>query len=432
VSQKIIRGETAAAIAASAERAVHAGGLAPGAALPTIRELAAALKVSPVTVAAAYRLLRGRGLLVSDGRRGTRVRERPPTPMPHTALRSVAPGLVDLANGNPDPALLPPLDTALRALDATRPLYGGPQQLQTLVTFAAAEFEADGIVGEVMVAGGALDAIERLCREYLRPGDRVAVEDPTSPELLDLVAASALIAEPIATDADGPRPAAFEAALRRGVAAAVVSLRGQDPTGAALTRTRAQELKRLLRPHRDVLLIEHDGAAAVAGVPVHPIAGDHPRWAVVRSTSAFLGPDLRVALVAGDALTVARLKGRQALGTRWVSHLLQQVTLALWSDPANGRRLARAAEVYAMRRTALLDALGAADIPASAKSGLNVWIPLREETSTVQALAARGWAVAPGERFRLKSDPGIRVTTSALAPEDARRFASDLAWALRS
>jgi DNA-binding transcriptional MocR family regulator len=154
-------------------------------------------------------------------------------------------------------------------------------------------------------------------------------------------------------------------------------------------------------------------------------------WAVVRSTSKFLGPDLRVAVMTGDALTIARVQRRQAIGARWVSHLLQRVALALWSDPSSGRLLARASDTYAERRGALIDALAANGITAHGRSGLNVWIPVREETTTVQALADRGWAVAAGERFRLHSPPAIRVTTAALTPPDARRFAADLAASVR-
>ena len=132
----------------------------------------------------------------------------------------------------------------------------------------------------------------------------------------------------------------------------------------------------------------------------------------------------------GDELTMARVQGRQALGVRRVSHLLQQLTLLLWSDPSSGRRLARAADLYAQRRAALVDALGAHGIAVGARSGFNVWIPVREEAATVQFLAHRGWAVAAGERFRIRSAPAIRVTTSALEAEGARRLAADCAEAL--
>ena len=174
-----------------------------------------------------------------------------------------------------------------------------------------------------------------------------------------------------------------------------------------------------------------DDAAAVAGIPLVTLTSGLEQWAVVRSTSKWLGPDLRVAVTTGDAITIGRLQRRQTVNVRWVSHLLQNLTLALWSDPSSGRLFARAAEIYAERRNALIVALAAHEIQAHGRSGFNVWIPVREETATVQALADRGWAVAAGERFRVQSPPAIRVTTSALPPAEATRFAADLAASFR-
>jgi DNA-binding transcriptional MocR family regulator len=179
------------------------------------------------------------------------------------------------------------------------------------------------------------------------------------------------------------------------------------------------------------VVIEIDDSAEIAGVPLVTLTAQRKHWAVVKSTSKWLGPDLRVALTTGDPVTIARLKRRQIVSVRWVSHLLQDLTMALWSDPANGRLLARAAEAYAQRRVALIDALAARDIQAHGRSGFNIWVPVREETATVQALAGRGWAVAPGERFRIQSPPALRVTTSALQPAEAQQFAADLAAAIR-
>ncbi|MGE0445150.1 MAG: GntR family transcriptional regulator, partial [Vicinamibacterales bacterium] len=71
-------GWSARSIAASFERSIQSGRVTASEALPPVRELAARLKVSPATVAAAYRLLRTRGLTAAHGRRGTRIVPRPP------------------------------------------------------------------------------------------------------------------------------------------------------------------------------------------------------------------------------------------------------------------------------------------------------------------------------------------------------------------
>ena len=88
------------------------------------------------------------------------------------------------------------------------------------------------------------------------------------------------------------------------------------------------------------------------------------------------------------------------------------------------------AATYTRRREALRTALSARGIESHGRSGLNVWIPVAHEDATVAALQERGWGVLAGDRFRIASPRGIRVTTSRLEPDDAARFAADLEAAL--
>ena len=411
------------------ERAILQGRLAPGGLLPPVRTLAEELGLSAATVAAAYRTLRVRGLVAGDGRRGTRVVLRPPLPVRQTPL--IAPGTRDLAEGNPDPAWLPDLRSALRHLPVRAGLYGDPDPLPALRRQAARHLEQDGIPAtSLAIVGGAMDGIERVLQAHLRPGDRIAVEDPGYTGVLDLVGALGLVPEPVAVDESGALPEALEAALDAGARAAVLTPRAQNPTGAAFDAARARALRPVLDAHPDVLLIEDDHAGPVAGTAAFTLSHPRkPRWAVVRSVSKSLGPDLRVAVLAGDATTVGRVEGRQALGAGWVSHLLQATVAALWADGATERRLRDAAQAYATRRRALIEALAGHGVAAEGRSGFNVWVPVREEASTIAAMAAAGWAVRAGEPYRIQSPPAVRITVSTLAPEEAPRVAAALAAA---
>jgi DNA-binding transcriptional MocR family regulator len=143
--------------------------------------------------------------------------------------------------------------------------------------------------------------------------------------------------------------------------------------------------------------------------------------------SKTLGPDLRLAAMTGDQTTIARVKGHQILGPGWVSHILQRLVVELLSDPATARRIERATAAYAKRRAALIDALAERGVPAHGRSGVNVWVPLREERPVVEALRDRGWVVASGERFRIGTGPGIRVTVAALRARDAEQIAEIVA-----
>src|SRR6516164_2917833 len=426
--QSIGPGSGAATIAVRIETLIATGRLRPGERLPAVRSLAAELGVSPATVAAGYRSLRDRGLVRPDGRHGTVVAHQPPLRV--RPARPLPPDVRDLASGNPDPALLPPLGPVLARIDPAHTFYGGPAVLPQLAQIARADFAADGITGDIAVAGGALDAIERVLQAELRPGDRVGVEDPSWPRIGDLVNAIGLRVEPIAVDQAGPVPDQLAAALRAGVRAVIATPRGQNPTGAVIDAHRATQIEHVLAAHPQVLVIEDDYIADIAGAPYAALHGRSDRWAVIRSVSKVLGPDLRLATLAADPLTTSRVAGRQLLGAGWVSHLLQQTVVALHSDATARRLLTRAERRYATRRVALVAALAEHGITAHGRSGLGVWIPVEEETGILQALAERGWAVSPGERFRYRSAPGIRVTTSTLEPADARRLADDIAAAV--
>lgn len=431
-----VTGGTAAAISASIESGIRTGALAAGAALPPVRALAAELGVSPATVARAYQELRQRGLLATAGRHGTRVRPRPPVATRRARRPTPAPGLRDLSLGEPDTRLLPPLGPHLAALAAEvgAPLgYATAGVLPELAAAARERLAADGVpADEITVTGGALDGIERLLAAHLRPGDAVAMEDPGWANLLDLVAALGLRPIGVPVDDEGPVPAGVAAALAAGARALVVTSRAQNPTGAAVAADRAAELRALLAGRPDLLLIEDDHAAELARVPPYPLAGATPAWAFVRSVSKPYGPDLRLAVLAGDEATIARVAGRARLGAGWVSTVLQRLVLALWRDSGTAALVRQAGASYDRRRDALLRALAARGLPARGRTGINVWLPVPDETSALTALRDAGWAVAPGALYRIAADPGLRITISPLDDADVEALAEALAAAVRS
>ncbi|MER8047464.1 aminotransferase class I/II-fold pyridoxal phosphate-dependent enzyme [Streptomyces sp. NPDC094032] len=427
-----IEGRRASEIAASVERGVGEGFLAPGQLLPPMRELAASLGVNPNTVAAAYRTLRERGVIETDGRRGSRVRSAPATTA-RGSIRVEAPeGVRDVSEGSPDPALLPALDEALAAVArgyAERPpMYGEAPVDAEFARLARAAFDADGVpAGPVGVASGSLDAIERVLAAHLRPGDAVAVEDPGWGSLLDLVPALGLRPVPVAVDDEGPLPDAVARALRGGARAVIVTDRAQNPTGGCVSEARATELRAVLGAHPDVLLIEDDHGHGIVAAPPYPLATGAGRWVFVRSVAKAYGPDLRIAAFTGDPETVDRVLGRQRLGPGWVSRLLQRTVTHLWTTGAVDPLAVSAA--YGERRDGLVRALARRGVEAHGRGGMNVWVPVADETGAVARMLAAGWAVAPGARFRMDTGPAIRLTVSRLTPADIEPLADAVAYA---
>jgi DNA-binding transcriptional MocR family regulator len=428
-SAPAIHGRSAREIAASVEACIRDGELRPGARLPTIRDLAVAAGVSPMTVTTAYRELRRRGLVSAAGRRGTRVSERPPLPV--TTAPLVPLGSRDLATGNPDPELLPSLAPALAPLAPRPRAHPYVSKLDRLVELAEAAFAADGIPAPALaVVGGALDGVERVLTAQLVPGDPIVVEDPSFPRIVDLLRALGFLPVAVAVDDEGLKPDELERALKAGAKGLMLTPRWQNPFGARLTAARVAELRQVLDRFEDVLVVEDDFAGLIASEQAYSVGAGRQRWATMRSVSKALGADFRLAVMTGDPATVARVEGRQLLATGWVSHLLQELVANLWSDADVQAAVAETSTIYNARRLLMLSELAERGIKAYGASGLNVWIPVAEEAPTVAGMLQRGWAITAGERWRLRTGPAVRITISTLQQDEIPVVADDLAAVL--
>ena len=462
-----LAGAGASEIASGVQTAITAGLVSPGEALPPVRELAERLGVNPNTVAAAYRALRDRGTVETRGRAGTRVRERPGTSARQRSY-ALPDGVRDLTSGEPDPALLPQLAPPQR-IDVSHYRYVGSTEsvleeqlrlrlarhfgaepdlpgakadepheagkadkadvadLADEASTAAAELIAQSKLVPVF---GALDGIDRLLATHTRPGDKVAVEDPCWGNLLDLLASRGLSLQPMRVDDEGPDPVDLRAALAAGASVVIVTTRAQNPYGAVVSPRRASMLRSVLAAHPEVLTIDDDhGADLTHGVP-RVLCGATRQWAYLYSASKAYGPDLRIAAMVGDADSTDRVMGQLQHTSRRVPGVMQELWAAALADERHDAVVARAAEAYAESRVALISELACRGIEAHGETGLNIWIPVPDEAAAATGLLARGWAVAPGSWFRVRSGPGVRVTIAGLRPEETARLADAVAGAL--
>ncbi|RKP48233.1 transcriptional regulator PtsJ [Trinickia fusca] len=424
-----IVGKTAAEIFDSVRTLAQSGQLGPGQALPPVRDLAASLDVNRNTVAAAYKRLVTAGIAVTQGRLGTVIRQREAPGEQEGSLPDSP--LTDLAGGNPNPAWLPDPVAALSQRPGRPRLYGEAPVNPELEDYARRWLAADcPDEFEVDVTHGAVDAIERLLAGHLVAGDKVAVESPCFLTSINTVRIAGLQPIGVPVDGEGIRADALEAALSKGAQAVIVTPRAHNPTGCNLSEARAKALRRVLARHPNVLVIIDDHFALLTDSAYRSIVPPSTqRWALIRSVSKALGPDLRLALVASDRRTSQRLRLRLAPGTSWVSHLLQDIVCACLSSRKVMQRLADAKLDYANRRAWLVDALHeqglAALVPAD---GLNLWVPLSHDgQAVVLGLARRGWLVRNGEVFCVQDIwQGMRVTISNLDQAGARRLAQDI------
>lgn len=433
-----ITGQSAAEIFERVRQLTRSGVLAPGAVLPSVRDLALQLGLNRNTVATAYKRLVAAGIATSHGRSGTVV-SQPSSPKAHEGL-GLDSVLVNLSSGNPDAALLPDVSAILAASPYTQQLYG-VQAVDPELSALGDAWLAQDCPGpyDINLSNGAVDAIERLMTAHLVPGDKVALEDPCFLGSINAVQVAGMQVVGIAMDSEGMLPDALDAALASGVQAVVLTPRAHNPTGCSMTAGRARALRGVLASYPHVLVMVDDHYGLLARETYHDmIPPGTLRWALIRSVSKVLGPDLRLAIVASDKQSSLRLRQRLTAGATWVSRLLQHITKACLSSPAGKQHIHTAQQQYQQRRGQCVDALAQQGIHVPADGdGLNVWIPLPHDVYNAQkvalALADRGWRVHTGDTFAIHADiNALRVTVSTMTTARAEQFAADLALVLQT
>ncbi len=389
----------------------------PGEKLPPIRQVAAALGVSSSTVADAWTILRTHQMIDTDRRRGTTVRHTAHNnpkrywrvPMPTGTLA------LDLSTGTPDPQLLPRLEPILERINSGLELtsYLDPPVLGPLEDALRERWPYDA--PSIAVVDGANDGLDRIIRSTVKLGDRVIVEDPTYPLLLDLLELAGALVIGVPLDEEGPRLDALTDAMQHTPTAMIIQTSAHNPTGISLTPKRAAAIADLLAP-TSTILIEDDHAAASVDHPVVSLGSKLPdRVFRIHSFSKTYGPDLRIAALSGPAAAIKDINERRQLGPGWTSRLLQRILLEMLRSREVDAAIANAASVYQDRRDKLANELDARGITINAGSGLNMWVPVEREQLATVALAAQGIGVAPGEPFRVATtDEHLRVTTAYL------------------
>jgi DNA-binding transcriptional MocR family regulator len=245
-------------LAEALKDAVRSGRLLAGARLPSTRALAADLGVSRGVVVDAYAQLAAEGFFTSSPGSGTHVAatfqlpriepvaQQPPIPAPAAVVE------FDLRAGQPDLSLFPRRKWVTATRDAVRELADddlgcgdplGSLGLRVhLASYLARVRGAVAAPGGVLVVAGVTQGLGLLARELAAQGhDVLAVEDPGSRRLQQLLDRTGLRLVPVRVDREGLDVAALAATDARAV---LCTPAHQFPTGAVLSPARRSALVR--------------------------------------------------------------------------------------------------------------------------------------------------------------------------------------------
>lgn len=397
---------------------MHDGRVPLGVALPSERELAAALSVSRTTVASAYAALRDEGWLRS--RRGARSVVAVPARGGPGASRSRTPAgpALDLSNASlpaPAPEIEAAYAAALRSMSTYLDSHGmEPVGVAVLREVIARRYRERGLPtspDQIMVTSGAQHAMRLLLGVLADPGDRVVVDHPTYPNALEAIRRYGARPVPVPVRTEGGPAGGWDldgidSAVRQTAARTAFLVPDfHNPTGLCLDEAGRGELARIMRDTRTTLVVDESMvdlwldtpppppvASAAAGAPVVTIG----------STAKSLWGGLRVGWIRADRDTIVRLAGARTavdLGTPVMEQL------------AAAHLLSDVDELLERRREQLRDrrrALGAAlerHLPdweyTPGQGGMSLWARMPEPVSTALAAAApsHGVLLAAGPRF---------------------------------
>jgi len=420
-----LKERTARGIAVETSALIRSGALPIGARLPTVRDLAYKLGVSPATVSEAWSELRRQKMITGRGRTGTYVFGNTIAPRPARmgSVGHFGEGVLDLTMAVPDRGLLPPLAQAL-VHGAHAENLNSYERTPILPELRAAVEPRWPYRPETFLAtNGGYNAVYSTLHALVMPGASIAIEDPTAMRILDIIEDLGAEIIPVECDAEGPLPSSLAKALQKNLTAFIYQPRTHSVTGRAVTRERLTELADTLEGS-DCYIIEDDGVGDVSPLPPISMGDRLPKRVVhILSFSKSLGPDLRLAVLSSSIAVAKQIQSYRSFSSGWTSRLLQATTAWLLNDPDSMRTVARARGIYAERQAALTSRLRERGIAIPPGDGLCIWVPVESEQYALVTLAARGIAVLPGAKCSVRPINHVRVATSVLT--DRYDFVAD-------
>jgi GntR family transcriptional regulator/MocR family aminotransferase len=440
--------------------AIRCGQLAAESPLPPSRTLAAELGCSRWVITEAYAQLTAEGYLTATVGSGTRVRdlahEEPGKPRqaapPRAAAAPAAPAApIDMAPGLPDLRHFPMRQwmSALRAATAgiasadlayPDPI-GHPQLRQVLSDYLGRVRGARADPADMMITGGATDAIGLLCRVLKRQGHTaVAIEDPGWHRLRDVVTAAGLKAVPIPVDDEGLR--ADLLAGYADVRAVIVSPAHQFPVGVVLSpQRRALLLGWAAQQEGLIMEDDYDAEFRYDRRPVGALQGiGRSNVALIGSATKTLSPALGIGWVAIPPGWTALV--RAAVVRSSGPPVFDQLAFAEFVRTGGYDRHLRATRSrYHTRRDGIVSAL-TDQLPASRISGIAAGLhllvhlpPRTDAAAVVRRATAAGVRIANLDTYRFAAAleaPGLVVGYGNLADHQLQEGVARLAAAVRA
>ena len=437
---------------------VHGGNLRVGDRIPATRELAVQLGVHRTTVANAYAELESEGLIRGHVGRGTficgesnitKITPAPPSLNGGGGVRweslfadergeellsrLTQPATADSISfvaARPDSRLFPVAEltqccqTVMKREGAEilqlGPSDGYPQLKTALVELLRTEGLA--IKDEnLLITGGCQQALDLLCKAFLRPGDSVLLENPTYPGAIAIFAAARVrcLGVPVHTDVQpGSTPgvdlAALEATLLSNrIKLMVLTPDFHNPTGTTLPIAARRRLLEIAARYQVPIVEDHIYARLHAEGERMPPLKQLDRANLVIQVDSFskLGfPGLRVGWCIAPPSVIERLRLVKQTTDLHTDQLAQAILAEFMRRGLLAKHISKMRKAYSKRLNAMQSAL-TKHMPEETKwtrpsGGMCLWVELPpgfDSSELLIHIRERGVLFAPGRYFYLQN-----------------------------
>jgi DNA-binding transcriptional MocR family regulator len=429
---------------------IESGSLTTGDRLPPTRELAAQLGLNRTTISAAYDLLEEAGLIKGSVGRGSFVSggaARPPAPALDwssalsatfsTSARTMRRAAIDFSASRPSEALFPVEEfrrncEEVLAEPHLRSLLqlGSPAGLEPLRQYILRRSGVARDTDDILITNGCQQAVDLLRRALVRPGMKVALEEPVYPGLKNLFLESGAELIGVTVTADGAEPSSVRRAVEAGARLIVLTPSFQNPTGATIPAANRAAIVEIARA-AGVVVIENDIYSELAYRDI-----DAPRLKSLDPNVIFLGsfskiafPGLRCGWIIAPRPAIARLTELKQLADLHTDQLSQAFLLRFAESGrlhAHQRKMIDAGRerLHAVTRACRDFMPGCRFTPPA--GGMNLWLELPDglDAGALRGLAQQaGVDYLPGGYFSIsrRFDNALRLSFAGVDPREIRR-----------
>ncbi|MGS1010209.1 aminotransferase-like domain-containing protein [Achromobacter anxifer] len=436
-----------ARIADALESDIRAQRLLPGTRLPTLKELAATVGVTPGTVNRAYELAQRRGLVEGEVGRGTFVLGTPVQAgraAEDVPVAVAASDVIDLSIVKPnleiqEPYVRATLGELARSPILTDMLDYTPDGGHLLHRQAGATWmELGGLPAnaeQVVLTAGAQHGLWVAVNALSNPGDLVLCESLCYPGVASVIQSLGRRIGGVHMDAEGMRPDHLRELCQRERPALVICIATcQNPTTAIMSVERRREIAQIARDF-DIALLDDDLYGFLAPSSVPPLTTFAPeRTVYLTSLSKSVASTIRLGYMHCPPEWLPRMTSNVRTSIWMVSPLAAQIATTLISNGTAAIMAGKQKEEARHRQAMAREILGQHEF-LSQPTAFHIWLKLPPRWSSGEHFAALARShrllIAGGDSFAVnRDDEGrqhVRITLMASTRERMRFVLTKLA-----